>query len=91
MDITRLTVMVRDGWTCQRCGAPAECLAHRIAQTKTWLKKYGPEVIHHPDNLVAVCRNLACNSSFNIGNKPVQREELVSKIRAELEYTEVLF
>lgn len=78
-DIRRF-VYVRDFWKCQRCGNPANQIAHRIAQTRTWMNKYGEAVIHHPLNLVAVC-SLACNDSFNIGNNPVEREKLVARIR----------
>lgn len=78
-DIRRF-VYIRDSWRCKLCGKPATQIAHKIAQTKTWIKKYGEAVIHHPLNMESVC-SLACNDACNIGNNPVEREKLVAKIR----------
>ena len=77
---TRMRVFTRDGFVCQRCGDPAVYLAHRIAQTKSNIKKYGEAVIHHEDNLVSVCFDPVCNDSFNIGGKPVEAGMLSEKI-----------
>jgi hypothetical protein len=71
-------VLDRDGWTC-KCGKwPIETTAHRIAQTKANLKKYGPGIIHHPFNIVAACDQ--CNDSYNIGNNPGKCAKLVTLI-----------
>lgn len=83
----KLYILNRDNWKCQYpgCSNPACHLAHRIAQTKANIKKYGKSIIHHELNLVAVCENLEHNSYFNIGFNPVETEKLVEKIKAELE------
>jgi hypothetical protein len=72
------------GGRCYNCGGPVNQytspqLAHRIAQTKSNLKKYGREIIHHPLNTPAVCC-LACNDAVNIGFNPGETEKLVSEI-----------
>ena len=70
-------------------------LAHRIkqgVQSEKFIYKYMIEhynldlsnkqikqIIHHPENLVVACRG-ACNDSFNIFYKPVERNELLEKI-----------
>ena len=60
--------------------------AHRIPEAKMYLKKYGPEVIHHRLNMVLVC-SLRCNSAvlLNPASRPVAAAELVKKIREDLE------
>jgi len=82
----KLYILNRDGWKCQYpgCNKPACHLAHRIAQTKANIKKYGKDIIHNELNLVAVCENLAHNSHFNIGFNPVECKRLVEKIKARL-------
>ena len=75
----RMAIFERDGWECQRCGKPATHLAHRIAQTKSNIAKFGKHRIHHPYNIVSVC-GLACNASYNIGNKPIKSMLLIDAI-----------
>lgn len=77
-------ILSRDGYRCQHCGRPARYLAHRIAQTKANIRKYGQEIIHHPDNLVSVCENPACNDWFNIGFKSAMADDLAEKIRRKI-------
>jgi hypothetical protein len=72
---------------CEICGAPAVQLAHRIPQTKTMLRLYGPEVIHHDLNLAAVC-SLKHNAAVNIQNRPVRIVALVQQIQRELTLVE---
>jgi 5-methylcytosine-specific restriction endonuclease McrA len=83
-------VFARDNYTCQTCkesiyihGTPQA--AHRIAKSKANLKKYGPEIIHHPFNLVSVCSPDRCNSFWNIGGNPVECEKLVDRILADID------
>lgn len=91
----------RDNWQCQKCGEPATEIAHRIAKGKVnrhyiynfIFREYGDflkekqisEIIHHPLNTVASCRD--CNSYFNIGNIDLPRDLLIrtiyDKIREE--------
>ncbi len=72
-------ILAKAGYQCGCCGRPATSLAHRIAKTKSNLKKYGAEVIHHEYNLVAVCESPACNDSVNIGNNPAMVERVVRR------------
>lgn len=80
----RLQIYYRDGGICQYCGRPVGInefqLAHRIARAKWAIKKYGLEVIEHPLNK-ATTHAGRCNDGMLISFKPVQREELVEKIR----------
>lgn len=71
-----------DHYICQRCSKQATQQAHRIAQTKANLKKYGIEIIHHNYNRVSVC-GLECNAAYNIGNNPGKVRKLVALIRDE--------
>ena len=73
--------------TCEVCGkiipqSEAQ-LAHRIPKTKMYLKKYGKEIIHHRLNLALVC-GLECNSKVNIGNKPMEVEYIVDRVKEQL-------
>ena len=80
----REKIFERDGWKCRNCGKSiywcnVPQLAHRIAQTKANIEKYGEEIIHHPLNTASVCC-LGCNSAMNIGFDPVATESLVDEI-----------
>jgi hypothetical protein len=89
MQEQRLNIFIRDHWLCRVCGKPIvgndnlPQLAHRIAQTKANLRKYGADVIHHPLNMMSVC-SLRCNSACNIGNRPGEVAELINQIKEEL-------
>ena len=76
-------ILLKAGYQCRSCGKPAMSLAHRIAQTKSNLKKYGKEIIHHEYNLVAVCERQACNDYFNVGGN-LMRDSIVARIRREI-------
>lgn len=81
----REEIFERDGYICQHCGLSiyqhgTPQLAHRIAQSKMNLKKYGKAVIHHPLNMASVC-SLYCNDAMNIGMNPVKTEKLVRLIK----------
>lgn len=75
-------ILSRDGYKCcyPACNERAIFLAHRIAQTKGNIKKYGEDRIHHRYNLVSVCENPNHNDYFNIGNKPVKVFNLIYAI-----------
>ena len=79
----RLEVLQRDGWRCVVCSRPATQLAHRIPQSRMYLRMYGPEVVHHPHNVASVC-GLRCNAAVLIGNRPTEVFALVERIRAEI-------
>ena len=74
-------------YVCEVCGRSiyyygTPQLAHRIAQTKANIKKYGSEVIHNRKNLVPVC-SLKCNDACNIGYKPEKVKKLVEEILSD--------
>lgn len=76
-------------YRCEVCGKSVYTygtpqLAHRIAQTKPNIKMYSLLVIHHRLNLAPVC-SLRCNDKCNIGNRPEQVKELVSKIKESMQ------
>ncbi len=83
----REAIFARDGWLCQNCGQPIRLgspqLAHRIPQSKMYLKRYSAEIIHHPDNLASVC-SLACNDALDIRGHPLEVAALVEKISSQL-------
>lgn len=85
----RAEIFKRDCYTCQHCrssifeyGTPQ--LAHRVAQTKANLKKYGKAVIHHPLNMVSAC-SLECNAAMNIGMNPGKVMSLVREIESVID------
>lgn len=59
-------------------------LAHRIPKTKLYLKKYGPEIIHHDKNMFITCDK--CNSKALLDPKthPLKAEKLIEEIKLEL-------
>jgi hypothetical protein len=69
-----------DAYECEHCTMPGTQIAHRIAETKTNLAKYGEKVVNHFFNLVVTC-SLYCNSRFNIGNNPRKCDALAELIR----------
>ena len=79
-------ILARFGFVCRYpgCTSPAIFLAHRIAQGKNNMRKYGRLVLHHPDNLVPVCSDQKHNDFFNCGNDPEATRELVRAIREKL-------
>jgi len=84
-DELRSYIFARDAYRCRSCrlsvyrsGFPQ--IAHRIANTKANVKRYGKEVIDHPLNLAAAC-SLSCNAKMNIGFKTREADELAEKIR----------
>ena len=65
------------------CNTRSNIMAHRIAQSKANIKKYGWEIIQHNFNIAIACLQEfgGHNDSFNIGNKPKQCEKLVELIK----------
>jgi 5-methylcytosine-specific restriction endonuclease McrA len=72
-----------DNYQCQRCGNPSNQIAHRISQSKMFLKKYGDKIINHHYNLVSVCC-LECNDYYNIGQNIQEEKKLVEKIKKDI-------
>jgi 5-methylcytosine-specific restriction endonuclease McrA len=84
----RLKIFKRDKFICQYCGKPIAYgqpqVAHQIPQRKMYLKKYGKEIIHHPNNLKSVC-SLKCNSHFDLGIKDELIKNKVQEIIKKIE------
>lgn len=74
------------GWLCEVCGKRLTVqnaqLAHRIPQTKGYMKRYGRRVLHHEYNLACVC-SLRCNAHVLIDPKthPIEANRLIGKIK----------
>ena len=77
------------GYKCYVCNKPVTFqtaqLAHVIEKSKSNLKKYGEEVIHHPLNMKVVC-SLKCNSACLMSPKthPIQAQDLIERIEGAL-------
>jgi 5-methylcytosine-specific restriction endonuclease McrA len=84
----REAIFARDGWCCQNCGRPIRegepQLAHRIPQNVRNLRKYGPAILHHPDNLASAC-GLRCNSALDIGGHPLEVAALALEIAEKID------
>lgn len=84
----RSAIYRRDGGRCQSCGkrlAWSEfTLAHRIAETRANIHRWGWDVINHPLNKCVTCPG-GCNDAQNIGNDPGEREPLLDRIFAEID------
>jgi len=92
---TRMKVIIRDMYSCQRCGKQPGLnglqVAHRIhdgKETMAGLKNRYPDkdkkwiqdnILDHPLNLVTTC-SLKCNSSYNIWFNDEAVEELLTAI-----------
>ncbi len=74
---------------CGVCGKPITPytlqLAHVIPKKKSYIKKYGKEIIHSPLNMVAVC-SLKCNSAVlcDPATQPIKAQKLIDKIKESL-------
>lgn len=64
---------------------PRPQIAHLLPQDKAMMRKYGPDVIHHPLNLRLVCGEW-CNAAVSKRNHPVWEREHVAKIREEISH-----
>lgn len=60
-------------------------LAHRVPKAKPYLKEWGPDVIHHKDNLRITCSK--CNSKALLDPKthPVEAEEHLKAIKIKVD------
>lgn len=85
----KIAILSERGWLCEVCGQPLTMsnaqLAHRIPQTKGYLKQYGKDVIHHELNLACVC-SLDCNSAVLLDPKthPIEAQELIYRIKEDV-------
>ena len=80
----REEMFARAYYICKVCGHPLHWqgtaqLAHRIAQSKANVTRFGAHVVHHDLNLVPVC-SLKCNDLCNIGFNPVAAQALADEI-----------
>ena len=82
-------IIAERGFRCEVCGKPVSYqtaqLAHIVPSTKSYLQRYGGDIIHHPLNLAVVC-SLKCNSAVLLDPKthPIESAELIAKIKEEL-------
>jgi len=84
----RLDIYDRDGGLCRTCGLFVDInsftIAHRIANCKWAIAKYGREVIGHPLNK-ATTHPGRCNDGVLITYKDAEREALVAEIRKAID------
>jgi len=80
----KILIFNRDEYKCQYpdCNKPSVYLAHRIAQSKSNIKRYGKEIIHNYKNMISVCENQSHNDYFNIGYKPDEVKDLLNEINS---------
>ncbi len=79
----RIELYLRDSGICQTCNSPVSIddfeIAHKIANTKANLKRWGKSVIDSPKNKATTHRG-ACNSAQNIGFNPEKSKALAEEI-----------
>lgn len=84
----------QQGGVCAHCGRvylrhQDMALAHKVANTKANIKKYGKDRVGYIRNKALVCRELHggvdCNAAMNIGNKPATSEILMEAIRSDMQ------
>lgn len=82
----RMAVKAR--WRCVVCGKRLSFnemeLAHRIPKHKKYLRKYGPEIIHHPFNMRITCSKHNSTVLIDPATHPIEAEELVREIKEYL-------
>ncbi len=85
----RLRLFERSEGRCEVCEKPMSFgqiqMAHRLRQSKANLKKWGKDIIHHENNLVATC-SLSCNAKVSTSNW----REVFSDIAKDRSMLEVL-
>ena len=83
----RFRVFSEQSGRCFTCGEPVSItqleLAHRISQSKTNLKLWGAEVIHHRLNLRGTHPG-RCNSRASLNADSIEAEKLVYDIQKEI-------
>lgn len=89
---TKMRVFERDGWQCvyrdesgDRCPRQATELAHILPQDVLHLRRYGPSVIHHDDNLRGTCPKHNASVQINYRARPQEADAHAARIRAKLE------
>ena len=84
----RDTLYARQGGRCAVCGEMLDWMtfhaAHRIPQRKHWLRRYGKDVIHHPDNFFATCPTDRCNNAISIGNNRMRADDIAEEIEKNM-------
>ena len=83
----RFLIFSEQSGLCFFCGQPVSItqmeLAHRISQSKTNLKLWGPEVIHHRMNLRGTHPG-RCNSRVSLSPDSMDGDKLVYDIQKAL-------
>ena len=81
---TREKLWTRSRGMCEHCGGPIDYMgfemAHVIPQRKHWLKRYGEQVIHHPDTIRATHATARCNNGVSLGNNEYLVDQHAEKI-----------
>lgn len=84
----RIEIFEKHHWKCKNCGCDVReftpQLAHLINQSKSNIKMYGKEVIHHEMNLKPAC-TLFCNQKLSLYGRYNSIKDLIAKIKEELE------
>jgi len=84
----KIDMCIRSGWQCFRCKRHLSLneaqLAHRIPKAKRYLKKYGPEIIHHPLNMRISCADCNSYALIDPATHPIEANELIDKIKEHL-------
>ena len=87
---TKIHKLISQHCRCAHCGNPllrpgAQAqLAHLIPQRRWTLRKWGREIIHHPENTVLVCC-LECNAAVQLDPESVDAAVLAARIGLDLE------
>jgi hypothetical protein len=89
---TQMEVFARSGWQCvhvdengERCPRQATQLAHVLPQDTVHLAKYGPAIIHHPDNMRGTCPAHNASVQINYRSQPLAAIQHANAIRRKLE------
>ena len=80
-ELKRQFIINRSSGICEHkdCENPGNQVAHKISKSKSNIKKYGHDIVHHPKLLRWTCPEH--NDSFNIGFKPAVIKIEIEKIK----------
>ena len=78
-EAVRHFVMMRDRYTCRRCGRPAQEVHHKVHLSPDNI--WDPRITLNPENLVALCRD--CHFAQHIEDKEEGKKRKNSKKKAD--------
>jgi 5-methylcytosine-specific restriction endonuclease McrA len=74
-----------NNYCCEVCGkrfgASSLQLAHKVAASKSNIKKFGREVMYHKDMMVLTCPDDNSRVLINIASNPLEAMELINSIK----------